>query len=66
VVIDRSTNSEFNVSNYQPMIDKPVIDGGKPIKNEKDFLTEAADLCTKLKDTQTCDWKTRTAALKRI
>lgn len=48
------------------MIDKPVADGGKPIKSEKDFVTEASELCLKLKDTQTCDWKTRTVALKRI
>lgn len=64
-LVDKVSNQEFEVTNYSPTIDKPVNEG-KPIKSEKEFEREVADLAVKLKDTQTADWKVRTAALKRI
>jgi len=48
------------------MIERPIGDSGKPIKSEKEFEKEVNEIAIKLKDTQTCDWKLRTAALKRI
>lgn len=66
VVVDKYTNQEFEPFSYQPMLDRPVGDSGKPVKSEKEFEKEVADIAIKLKDTQTCDWKLRTVALKRI
>jgi hypothetical protein len=48
------------------MIERPVGDSGKPLKSEKEFDKEVSEIAVKLKDTQTCDWKLRTTALKRI
>jgi hypothetical protein len=42
------------------MIDRVIGDTGKVIKTEKEFEKEIAELCVKLKDTQSCDWKIRT------
>jgi hypothetical protein len=59
-IIERSTNEEYVVTNYEPMIDRIIGDTGKVIKTEKEFEKEIAELCVKLKDTQSCDWKIRT------
>ena len=48
------------------MIERQVGDSGKPLKSEKEFDKEVSEIAVKLKDTQTCDWKLRTTALKRI
>ena len=66
ILVDKYTNQEFEPFSYQPMLERPVGDSSKPLKSEKEFEKEVAEIAVKLKDTQTCDWKLRTAALKRI
>ena len=50
-LIDRNSNEEYVVTNYEPMIDRVIGDTGKVIKTDKEFEKEVAELCVKLKDT---------------
>ena len=51
---------------YQPILTTVVTGEAKPVKSDKDFEKEVVELCVKLKDTQTYEWKIRNAALKRV
>ena len=51
MVLDRYTNEEFEVTQWEPVIDRVIGDTGKVIRTEKEFEKEVAELCIKLKDT---------------